>query len=77
MLAWDAPKRYHIRMADKTLIAKLSEILAQLYEIRLSIKENQGQGFLVNAESNIKTFINFQAALPRVPALIDTKSLGD
>lgn len=35
----------------------------------MSIKENQGQGFLVNAAGNIQCFINFQNTLPK-PAFL-------
>jgi len=52
--------------------AKLKQVLDQLYEIRVSIRENQGQGFLVNAESNIKSFLTFQQSLPGHKKL-DTK----
>lgn len=41
----------------------------QLHEIRLSVKENQGQGFLVNATGNIQCFINFQNTLPKAAVL--------
>jgi len=52
-------------MTDKPINVRLSEILTQLYEIRISVQENQGQGFLVNAEQHIRSFINFQAGLPK------------
>jgi hypothetical protein len=50
-------------MTPEAFEAKLKVILAQLFEVRLSIRENQGQGFLMNAESNIQSFLNFQQGL--------------
>ena len=47
-------------MDEVEIISKLNDILSQLYEVRLAVKENQGQGFLVNAEKTISYFLEFQ-----------------
>ncbi|MDZ4662373.1 MAG: hypothetical protein SGJ18_12230 [Pseudomonadota bacterium] len=52
-----------------TIEAKLKIILEQLYEIRVELKENQGQGFLINAEHSLTTFLRYQTDLKKT----DTK----
>lgn len=40
---------------------QLLELLTKLTEIRLQVGEAQGQGFLMNAEYNIRIFLELQA----------------
>lgn len=52
-------------MVDKTLEQKLLSIIEEIYDIRVSVKESQGQGFLFNAEHSIVGFMHFINALPK------------
>lgn len=63
-------------MIDKAMELELLSIIEQLFNIRMKVKESQGQGFLMNAERNISTFVQFQANVSKnaVVKLIDSKS---
>lgn len=45
---------------DPTPEQQLAEIMSQIEKIRVTIREERGQGFLINAEKNIQCFLNIQ-----------------
>jgi len=53
-------------MIDKLSETELLSIIKKLHAIRIDITEGQGQGFLINAEQNIASFISFQKTLEKL-----------